>query len=138
MTRLRPLTPELLRSYRLTRYRVGPLEARIGRRVTGWPERGPVVLLSACNPGGRLKPAGWNDRMMTHLITHLQGVVWRPGVGQLGRWQERLVAVWMPVARALRLARLFRQNAVVVLRNGRPARLVLLGGKSGRADLSSR
>ncbi len=118
----------MLRSYRLSTYRAGTVVARIGRRPSGLDGRvrGPLVLLSACNPGGRRMPDGWNCRMMHRLDEAMRRVphVW--GEGRLGRWAEPLALAAMAPARGIVLARRFRQNAVVLLQPRRPARLVLL------------
>ena len=128
MTGLLPPTPAVLRSYRLSTYRAGPVVARIGRRPGGLDRRSrvPFVLLSACNPGGRRLPDGWNRRMMQRLGETLRRVVHVQGEGQLRQWSEPLVLALMAPARAVVLARRFRQNAVVVLHPRRPARLLLL------------
>ncbi len=128
MTGLLPPTPAVLRSYRSSTYRAGTVVARIGRRPAGLHGRGPVpsVLLSACNPGGRRLPDGWNRRMMRCLGETLRRVAHVPGEGRLRQWSEPLLLAAMVPARAIVLARRFRQNAVVVLHPGRPARLLLL------------
>ncbi|MDT8870932.1 hypothetical protein RAA17_06695 [Komagataeibacter rhaeticus] len=36
--------------------------------------RGDIVLLSACNPGGRRRADGWNRRMMRRLASALAGL----------------------------------------------------------------
>ncbi|MBE7212204.1 MAG: DUF3293 domain-containing protein [Gluconacetobacter diazotrophicus] len=124
-----PPTPAVLRSYRLSRYAAGPLAVRIGRRPAGLPpgwERRDVVLLSAANPGGARRPDGWNARMMRTLAVRLRRHPVLSGEGRLGTWSEPLVAAAMPAAAAIVLARRYRQNAVVLLRGDRPARLLLL------------
>ena len=128
MTGLLPPTPAVLRSYRLSTYRAGPVVARIGRCPVGLHGRGPVpsVLLSACNPGGRRLPDGWNRRMMQRLGETLRRIAHVQGEGRLRQWFEPLVLATMAPARAVVLGRRFRQNAVVVLHPGRPARLLLL------------
>ncbi len=127
MTGLLPPTPAVLRSYRLSTYRAGAVVARIGRRPDGLDgARVPLVLLSACNPGGRRRPDGWNRRMMRRLGEAMRRIVHVAGEGRLGRWSEPLLLAAMAPARGIVLARRFRQNAVVLLRPRRPARLVLL------------
>ncbi|NVN36573.1 DUF3293 domain-containing protein [Komagataeibacter swingsii] len=124
-----PPTAAVHRAYRLSTYHARGLPpVRIGQPPR-WPGRAPkgdIVLLSACNPGGRLHADGWNRRMMRALARHLRGMPHALGEGRLGRWSEPLYAVRAPLARGLRLARLFRQNAVVVLHGAQPARLVYL------------
>ncbi|QHC34625.1 DUF3293 domain-containing protein [Komagataeibacter xylinus] len=129
MAAIVPPTPAIHRSYRLSTYHVpGMPVIRIGHRP-GWPGRAPagdIVLLSACNPGGRLRPDGWNRRMMARLAQCLAGLPHALGEGRLGRWSEPLYGVQVGLARGLVLARRFRQNAVVVVHGNRPARLVYL------------
>ncbi|WP_338421663.1 DUF3293 domain-containing protein [Acetobacter fallax] len=120
------MTPQVLRAYRLSVYRAGSLVVRVGERVSGVTGRGDIVLVSACNPGGRRYPDGWNARMMERLFGQLHGISFSAGEGRLGRWGEPLVAARMPLARGLRLARLYRQNAVVLVRRDQVARLVLV------------
>lgn len=129
MAGILPPTPAVHRSYRLSTYHaLGLPVIRIGRRPCwhGRAPKGDIVLLSACNPGGRLYAPGWNRRMMHHLARHLRGLDHTLGEGRLGRWSEPLYAVHVPLARGLELARRFRQNAVVVVHGDRPARLVYL------------
>ncbi|GBQ24114.1 hypothetical protein AA0472_1314 [Acetobacter estunensis NRIC 0472] len=121
--RIRPLTPALLRAYRLTIYRAGPLEVRIGQRTPGLKGH-TFIFLGAANPGGRRYPDAWNTRMTQRLRHRLRHVAFFIGDGRLGQWCEPMIAAALPLARALRLARLFRQNAVVVAAPDRPARLV--------------
>ncbi|MGI4748031.1 MAG: DUF3293 domain-containing protein [Janthinobacterium lividum] len=129
MTGLVPPTPAVLRAYRLSTYTAGGIVAHVGHRPDQIPPRWAgrdLMLLSACNPCGRLRPDGWNQRMMGHLREALRGFSCAEGEGRLGRWSEPLLLVAIAPARGIRLARLFRQNAVVLLRDRRPARLVLL------------
>ncbi|GCE91529.1 hypothetical protein MSKU15_3130 [Komagataeibacter diospyri] len=129
MTGIAPPTAAVHRAYRLSTYHAHGLPViRIDQppRWRGRAPKGDIVLLSACNPGGRLRADGWNRRMMRELARHLRGVPHALGEGRSGRWSEPLYAVRVPLARGLRLARLFRQNAVVVLHGTRPARLVYL------------
>ncbi len=118
----------MLRSYRLSTYRAGGVVARIGRRPVGLDGRVrvPLVLLSACNPGGRRMPDGWNRQAMRRLDEAMRGIPRVEGEGRLGRWSEPLVLAALAPARGIVLARRFRQNAVVVLQPRRPARLLLL------------
>ncbi len=129
MTGSLPPTPSVLRSYRLSLYQAGPVAVRIGRRPQGLPagwRRCPLTLLSAANPGGRRMPDAWNSRMMARLRSALRRVAHRPGEGRLGRWSEPLVLAALGVPQAAVLARRFRQNAIVRVRHGQGAVLVLL------------
>jgi len=129
VTGLLPPTPTVLRAYRLSTYTADGIVAHVGRRPDPMPPRWAgrdLVLLSACNPGGRLRPDGWNRRMMGQLREALRGFSCAEGEGKMGRWSEPLLLVAIAPARGIRLARRFRQNAVILLRDRRPARLVLL------------
>ncbi|GBR11787.1 DUF3293 domain-containing protein [Acetobacter oeni] len=126
MGRVRVLSPALFRAYCLTAYRAGALDVRVGRRARNVTERGDIVFLSACNPGGRRYPDRWNGRMMERLSEQLRRYDYIAGEGRLGRWAESLVAARMPLAKSLCLARLFRQNGVVLVRRDQIARLILL------------
>ncbi|MBM9403128.1 DUF3293 domain-containing protein [Gluconacetobacter azotocaptans] len=131
MTGLRPVDPATARAYRRSLYRAGGLAVQPGCRPGGRPgwwrgRRGDVVFVSACNPGGRRRPDGWNRRMMARLAEHLSGVPHCGGEGTLGAWSEALYAVAFPLARGRVVARRFRQNAVLALRDGQAARLVFL------------
>lgn len=132
MTGTTPPSPAVLRCYRLSLYRAGPVSARIGRVPSGQaPSRlrrnGPVLtMLSAANPGGRRMPDGWNNRAMRRLHQTLRRVPHLAGEGRLGRWGEPLVLAALPAGPAKVLARRFRQNAIVLLRQGRRTQLVLL------------
>lgn len=129
MTGLLPPTPSVLRAYRRSTYMASGLVAHVGHPPVGlsrrWSGR-DLVLLSACNPGGRRLPDGWNRRMMARLHEALRRHDRADGEGRLGRWSEPLLLVAIAPARGLMLARRFRQNAVILLRDRRPARLILL------------
>ncbi|TLU72931.1 DUF3293 domain-containing protein [Lichenicoccus roseus] len=132
-----PPTHAILRSYRLSRYEAGHAVLHVGRLVSGldpaWREasrRQGLVLLSACNPGGRRRPDGWNDRMMQRLAQVVQAaprpVLHAAGHGVLGRWSEPLVMVAIDRRRGIAVARRFRQNAVILVSRDARARLSLL------------
>ena len=129
MTGLVPPTPAVLRSYRRSLYVAGDVSARVDRRPAPMPPRWAgrdLVLLSACNPGGRRRPDGWNTRMMLQLRGTLRDFDHAAGEGRYRRWSEPLLLVAIAPARGIRLARRFGQNAVILLRDRRPAKLVLL------------
>jgi Protein of unknown function (DUF3293) len=137
VTGLRPVDDATARAYRLSLYRAGGVSVRVGRRPVRddeggggglWGGRGDIVFVSASNPGGRRRPDGWNCRMMRRLAESLPGVTLHAGEGRLGRWSEPLFAAVLPLARGRVIARRFRQNAVLLVRDGRPARLVFLAG----------
>ena len=85
-----------------------------------------AVFVTAWNPFSRRMPAGWNRRMQARLRQLLHRRLCLPAVGALGRWHEDHLLVLAELPPLLRLARQFRQHAVVAIRRGGPARLVLL------------
>lgn len=120
-------------AYRATLYRAGALGVRVGRRSAGadaWlaAHRRPLgCFLTAWNPRSRPMPPRWNARAMAALRRALRGVACERGEGALGRWREEMVFAALSRHEALRLARRFRQAAIVVVPRGRPARLIYLG-----------
>ena len=118
------MSPHLLRLYRRTDYVVGigpPL--RIGRHAGLTRD---AVLLTAANPGSRRMPAGWNTRMNWALAETARRLLPVPAEGRLGEWREEGFLIEAPPAQAAVLGRRFRQNAIVTLRRGQAARLLLL------------
>lgn len=129
MTGLVPPTPAVLRSYRRSLYVAGGVSVRVDRRPEAMPARWAgrdLVLLSACNPSGRRRPDGWNRRMMHGLRGALRDLDHAEGEGRYRRWSEPLLLVAVAPARGIAMARRFRQNAVILLHDRRPAKLVLL------------
>jgi hypothetical protein len=129
LTRLRP---DLIRAYTASSYRAGSVRFGIGRHsletdalLEALGAR-QAVLLTAWNPRSTPMPHAWNLRADSTLRERLRGHVLLDGAGGKGRHEEAQILAVLPVARARVLARRFRQNAVVVLQRGRPARLVLL------------
>lgn len=139
MTATRPdLPPGLLRAYRQTRYAASGVVVQIGRRSAamdtllvryGVPS---AVWITAWNPFSRPMPLGWNRRMQARLAERLHRLACLPGSGGFRRWREDHLLVLGPVPPVLGVARRFRQNAVVVVRRGQPARLVRVMGRRGR------
>lgn len=121
-------------AYRATDYAAGGIAARIGWRVAGLDWR-VAVFLTAWNPYSRRMPDGWNRRMQACLRGWLRGRTVLAGTGTLGRWREEMLLVALDPARAMVLARRFRQRGIVVVRRGQPARLVIL---QVRATMNSR
>lgn len=115
------LAPRLRRTYLKTRYSVEACEVRVGRRAPAvdatLARHGARcgVLVTAWNPLSRLMPRGWNERMQRQLRERLREVCVLRGDGALGRWREEHLFVLAPAPFVLRLARIFRQNAVVVV-----------------------
>lgn len=118
------ISARLLRAYRQTRYTAAAVGVRIGRRNT-MRER-VAVFITAWNPRSRRMPAGWNRRMQRRLCECLRRYRTLPADGSLHRWHEQHLLVIADPRPVIRLARLFRQCGVVVVRLGQPARLVLV------------
>ncbi len=68
----------------------------------------------------------WNDRMMARLHAALNRRTAYPAESGAGAWREAQFLAACPEAWAARLARRFRQNAMVGLRPGRAPRLLVL------------
>ncbi len=125
--------PRLLRLYRRTDYVIeGRVHVAIGRRSGGsdalllrmGARRG--VILTAANPRSRFMADGWNRRMTSTLALGLRGLPSMPAEGRLGGWREAGLLVCGDPRRLARVGRRFRQNALVVVEAGRPARLMVL------------
>ena len=123
----------LLAAYRRTDYEAGGgAVARIGRRSAAvdallrrlGARQGAFV--TAWNPWSRRMPAGWNARMSRRLREAARRLPAAEGEGKGRGWSERHLLLAADPRRAAVLARRFRQNAMVVVRNGAPARLVPL------------
>jgi hypothetical protein len=118
------------RTYRLTRYQADGTEIRIGRRVPDilFDRLGTATgtLLTAWNPFSRHMPTSWNQRMQRRLRRHLRRFVILEAEGSLHGWHEAMLLAGGPPQPAIRLARRFRQSAVLVLRRGVTVQLILL------------
>jgi hypothetical protein len=134
------IPPGLLDAYRTTRYLAGPAEAeaeaRIGERSEAidalLAARGASsgVFVTAWNPHSRAR--GEADNRAAHGALVLRLAAWRTlphrGVSADGRWaEEGLFALDLPEDEALDAARAFGQVAVVAVRRGEAARLLLTG-----------
>ncbi len=84
------------------------------------------VLVTAWNPGRRRLPEGVNRRRAARLAERLRGLPAVPGVNGEARWREESLLVLAATRRVETLGRLFGQDAVVLLRRGRRARLRFL------------
>ena len=125
----KPPTAATLRAYKLSRYNAGSIVAYVGKRPKGLsPGQGAreIVLLGACNPYGRRLPDGWNARMMSRLRIVLRRSSFIEANGALGRWSESMLAASMDPRRAAVVARRFRQNAIVIIRENRRATLKII------------
>jgi hypothetical protein len=126
----------LIRAYETALYRAAGLDVRIGRRSRGLDgllagmNARQAVLITACNPGSKRKPGGWNARMMARLHAALHRRTAYPAESRAdsggGTWPEAQFLAACPEAWASHLARQFRQNALVALRPGRAPRLLIL------------
>jgi len=120
----------LERDYRASCYYAGEDIARIGQRAPAldallrcWrvPEG---VFIAAGNPFSRRMPSGWNARRHAALRERLRGLPLVEGKGGAKCWWEAHYFIGLCAARGKRLARMFRQNAMVALRRGAKARLI--------------
>ena len=84
------------------------------------------TLVTAWNPRSRRMPEGWNRRMQARLRQCLRRFVVIEAEGTLGGWREAMLLVTGDARPVVRLARRFRQCAVVILCCGRNTRLQLL------------
>jgi hypothetical protein len=125
------LRPSLLRAYCRTRYEAGGIAIRVGRRCAAMDRLllchgvRSAVLISAHNPRSRPMPGGWNRRMQMRLGSALRRRRVLLAHGRLRSWSEAHFLVFGAVGPMARLARRFRQNAIVIVRLRQPARLVL-------------
>jgi hypothetical protein len=123
------MRPALLGAYRRTRYEVGGTIVRIGRRSPSMDRllssngAREAVFVTAYNPFSRMMPAGWNRRMQAHLAVALRRRRALAATGSLRCWSEAHLVVFGDARPTRRLARRFRQNAVVIVRLRQPARL---------------
>ena len=122
----------LFRAYRASCYFAGAHAARIGQRapaldaLLGSWRAAEGVFIAAGNPFSRRMPDGWNTRRHAALCERLRGLHYVEGRGGAKRWWEAHCFIGISAARGRRLARLFRQNAMVALRRGAKARLIWL------------
>jgi Protein of unknown function (DUF3293) len=117
----------VLRAYRLTQYRAAGIGFQIGRRAPealfirlGTPT---ATLLTAWNPRSRRQPIGCNCRMQQRLRKQLRRSIVAEADGTLHRWHEAMLLAAGDPRPAIRLARRFRQRAVVILRRGQTVEL---------------
>ena len=136
-------------AYRRTRYRVSipggrRLDLRIGQRCPALDRvlsaRGyrHWAFVTASNPGSRPLPAwrnGARDRCLARAIAAAGFRVF-PGLGEpeQGGWRAEasFLVLGLPAARARRLGRQFRQNAIVAGRRGCDAELHWCSAQTGR------
>lgn len=123
---------QLLRAFRASCYFAGAHAARIGQRapaldalLRGWRVQ-EGVFIAAGNPFSRRMAEGWNALRDVASRERLRGLPYVEGQGGAKRWWEAHCFIGISVSRGRRLARLFRQNAMVALRRGGKARLIWL------------
>jgi hypothetical protein len=123
------MTPRLLRAWRQTKYEVNDIVFHVGRRS---PEldallRGAgvrsAVLIGADNPFSRRMPDGWNRRMRARLAERLRRRIVLPAFGTGRGWCEQHFFVLGPVGFSQRIARVARQNGIVIIKRGQPPTL---------------
>jgi hypothetical protein len=114
-------------AYLRTAYEAGGIAVRIGARSRAFDallrrhRARSAAFVTAWNPFSRRMPEGWNGRMLARLRQAARGRVLAEGIGRAGRWWERHLLVGGDPRWIARLARRFRQNAIVVIAPGRPA-----------------
>lgn len=132
-----PIPADLLRAYRATRYGVGDggafatIDARSPAIDAVLDAHGARsgVFVTAWNPGSSPSDPAANRAAHARLTADLAG--WRhlPHVGEgEGDWREEgLFVLDLPETTAVDVARRHGQVAIVIVRRGEPARLVLTG-----------
>jgi hypothetical protein len=126
------MSARLHRAYRRSDYEAAGAVARIGCRS---PAIDALLLrlgarqggfVGAWNPFSRRMPQGWNDRMLARLREAAGRLPQAEGSGGDGPWREQHLLIAADPRRLAVLGRRFRQAAIVTVRRGAPARLVLL------------
>jgi Protein of unknown function (DUF3293) len=121
--------PALLRAYRRTSYVAAGTTIRIGRRSLAMDHllltRGArtAAFITACNPRSRPMPPAWNRRMQKRLRIAVRRHPVLPADGRWRRWCEAHLLVFADPRPMRKLARIYRQNAIVIVRLRQPAQL---------------
>ena len=124
----------LLAAYRRTAYEAGGAVARVGARSAALDallrrrgaRRGGFV--TAWNPYSHHMPRGWNERMQARLRQAAGRLApLAEGWGRGRGWAEHTLLLPGDPRRLAVLARRFRQNAILLVRRGGPARLLWCG-----------
>jgi hypothetical protein len=127
----RAISAGTLAAYRNTRYEVASVRFAIGRRCTAMDvllstyHAREAVFITAFNPFSHRMSLGWNQRMHRRLTQMLRRRCILSGTGSWRLWSEAHLLVFGDVRRSYRLMRLFRQNGIVIIRRGQPAKLLL-------------
>jgi hypothetical protein len=125
------LSPAMRAAYARTDYEAAGIVARIGRRSAALDAllrahgAKAAGFVTAWNPFSRKMPRGWNDRMLAKLRQAARGRVLAEGWGRGLSWAERHLLIAGDPRWIARLARRFRQHALVMVAPGHPARIVL-------------
>ncbi|MFL5257347.1 MAG: DUF3293 domain-containing protein [Rhodopila sp.] len=131
MTPADGISASLRRAYRMTRYEAAGVTVRIGVRSAAFDNLlrhhrcRAAVFISADNPRSKRMPPAWNRRMLTRLRETARRRSVLPARGTWQAWQEAHLLVLGDPRPALRLARMFRQNAVVIVRLHQGPRIIL-------------
>jgi hypothetical protein len=113
-----------------TDYEAGGIVVRIGRRSAPMDallrahRLRSAGFVTAWNPFSRPMPRGWNARMQARLREAARGRVLAEGWGTGRGWAEHHLLLAGDPRRLRVLARRFRQHAIVMVAQGRPARLL--------------
>jgi hypothetical protein len=124
------VSAKLLKAYRQTSYVAGNAEVRIARRSSAMDALLSAhgarigVFVTAWNPWSRRMPPGWNRRMQMLLKQRVRQYSTFPAEGSWRRWHEDHLLLLAEPRIASRVARQFRQVAVVVVKRGQPAALM--------------
>jgi hypothetical protein len=127
------LRPALLRAYRNTCYEAAGIPIRIGIYSAATDQlllthrARSAALITAYNPFSRMMPVHWNQRMQARLLRALGRRRVLPAGGSLGRWSEAHFFVFGDPRPIRRLARRYRQYAIVIVHLGQPPRLAMTG-----------
>jgi hypothetical protein len=125
------MRPSLLRAYRETTYQAGFCDVRVGRRSLAMDRllfsvgAREAVFITAYNPFSRVMPPGWNQRMQTRLAETVRRHHALTASGRWRRWSEVHLLVFADGRRIKKLAHLFRQHGIVIVRRRQPARLLV-------------
>jgi hypothetical protein len=126
----------LLLAYARTAYQAGGAAFRVGQRCPALDRllaehaSRTATFVTAFNPYSRRMPDGWNHRMQARLLSAVQGRTWVAGQGIWRGWSEAHVVLFGDPRPVIRLARLFRQNAVLVIRRGQKVRLAWVAARA--------
>ncbi len=123
-------------AYLRTAYEAAGVVVRIGRRSAAMDAllRGKrAAFVTAWNPMSRRMPRGWNERMLNRMREVARGRIIAEGWGSARGWAERHVLLTGDPRWTTRLARRFRQAAIVVVAPRHAARLVLVVHRARQA-----